>query len=137
MPTLILRILIAFLLLFNSIGAFYGGWSFITHPDGSGLGMNLTFLEASPFDDYLIPGIVLISVNGVFCLVVLILHLLKYRGHEWFVMAQGALLLGWILIQVVMIREVIALHWIMGSVGLALLICGRVLQKWNLRKKHL
>ena len=57
------------LLLLNGIGALYGGYQLITDPTGSKMQIPLSFLENSPFNDYLIPGIVLFIVNGIFSFV--------------------------------------------------------------------
>ncbi|MBX2946201.1 MAG: hypothetical protein KF725_10230 [Cyclobacteriaceae bacterium] len=64
------RILIISLLLFNGISACFGGYRLISKPDGSGLDMPVSFLEHTPFSNYLIPGIVLFVANGLLSLVV-------------------------------------------------------------------
>lgn len=123
------KIITIILLLFNSIGAIYGGLHLITHPDGSSLQMSLDWLQYSPFSDYLIPGIILLVVNGLFGFFVLGLMIFRHKNFPWFVIAQGALLAGWILVQMIMFRSVLALQVIMGSTGLALLLLGWLLLK--------
>lgn len=59
------------LLLFNGIGALYGGWQLATDPTGGSMQMPLSYLQYSPFETYLIPGIVLFIANGIGSLVVL------------------------------------------------------------------
>lgn len=120
------------LLLFNGIGALYGGWSFISRPDGSGMKMSVDLLKNSPFQNYLIPGIILFFANGVFSLVVLAALWLRYGYSGSLIMIQGTILTGWILIQILMIRTIIPLHWIMGAIGLALFVSGWTLMKMNL-----
>jgi len=126
---LALKILTSILLLFNSIGAIYGGWHLITHPDGSSLQMSLDWLQYSPFSNYLIPGIILLVANGLFGFFVLGLLIFCYKSYPLFVIAQGALLAGWILVQMIMFRSLLALQVIMGSTGLALLLLGWLLLK--------
>lgn len=121
------KILASILLLFNSIGAIYGGWHLITHPDGSSLKISLDWLQFSPFSNYFIPGIILLVVNGLFGFFVLGLLILRHRNFPWFVIAQGALLTGWILVQMIMLRSVLGLQVIMGSTGLALILSGWLL----------
>jgi len=60
-----LYILLA-LLLFQGIGALAGGVALIIKPDGSLLQMPLSILQGSPFPNYLIPGLVLLLILGVF-----------------------------------------------------------------------
>lgn len=115
------------LLLFNAIGALYGGWSLITHPDGSDLQLSLDLLEQTPFDNYLIPGIILFVGNGLCSLAVFVVMMLNIKVYSWLVMLQGVVLTGWIIIQMILIQTVYFLHVILGSVGLLLIVCGWVL----------
>jgi hypothetical protein len=42
------------------------------HPDGSSIEMSLDWLQHTPFQDYLIPGIILFIANGLFSIFVFI-----------------------------------------------------------------
>ena len=53
------------LLVFLGIGAIGGGAVFIISPSGKLMGMPLSMLNKSPFDNFLIPGIILFSVLGI------------------------------------------------------------------------
>lgn len=53
-----------------SVGALGGGGALVLAPDGSLLGMPLYIIETSPFADFLIPGLILFAVLGVYPLVV-------------------------------------------------------------------
>lgn len=120
----LLKLLSVLLLLFNTIGAVYGGLHLILHPDGSSIGLTLDWLKHSPFDSYLIPGFVLLLANGLFGLFVLWQVLLGRKSAALYVLIQGCLLVGWILIQILMLQIVYFLHYILGSVGLVLIISG-------------
>ena len=126
---LFLKILSAVLLLFNGTGAVYGGLKLIMHPDGSSLGLTLDWLKHSPFEDYLIPGIVLFICNGLFSILVLVSLLLRFRYYQWLIIVQGAILTGWINIQMYLIKTIYFLHVIMGCTGIALMILGILLLK--------
>ena len=52
-------------------------------PDGGLLKMPLSYLEGSPFSDYLVPGVILLCVLGIFPLVVAY-GLLRRRPWAWF-----------------------------------------------------
>lgn len=123
----LLKFIAAALLLFNGIGALYGGGNLILHPDGSSIQLTMDWLEHTPFKDYLIPGIVLFIANGVFSFIALAAMLLKVNNYAWLVMAEGAILTGWIVIQMLMIQTVYFLHYVMGSVGSALILVGYLL----------
>jgi len=65
----ITRILLITLLLITSINALISGFLFIVDPTGKLIGMTTDYLKASPFTSFLIPGIVLFTVNGIMNLV--------------------------------------------------------------------
>lgn len=113
------------LLLFNGFGAIYGGWNLISHPDGSSLGMSVSLLKSSPFQDFLIPGIVLFLSNGLASIAVFIGFLLKPRKLAWLVWAQGIILLIWLLVQIILIHTLHPLQFILGAVGASLIYLGR------------
>ena len=119
-----LRISTILLLLFNSFGALYGGLNLILHPDGSSMHMSPDLLEHSPFQNYLIPGVILFVMNGLFSIFISVAILLRFKSTSWLVLAQGVILVGWIFIQILLIQVIIPLHWIMGSVGIALILLG-------------
>lgn len=118
------KIISIVLLLFNAIGALPAGFLFIIDPTGSKMGMNTDYLQHSPFSTFLIPGIVLLLVNGVYSVLTAYFTYKEHSKAALMVMSQGALLLGWIIIQVLMLQMTDALHYIMGTVGLMLLVCG-------------
>lgn len=120
----LVKFFISTLLLFNGIGAVYGGWNLIRYPDGSSLGMSLDYLEHSPFNDYFIPGIVLFVANGLCSLFILAALILGLKKYAWLVILQGAILSGWILIQIMMVQTIVALHIIMGVTGILLMLLG-------------
>ncbi len=123
----VLRILVIVLLSINSMGALAAGWGFITHPDGSAVGMNTSILKYSPFDNFLIPGIILFICNGIFSAIVLwgifIHHRLAYLG----VILQGIILYIWIAVQVVLLGFANWLHALFGFISVVLMICGYLL----------
>jgi hypothetical protein len=110
------------LLLFNGLGALYGGGNLIMYPDGSGFRMPLSLLAHTPFHDFLIPGIILFVANGMSSIAVCAALLLNARYSWLLVMAQGVVLVGWIVIQVILIQGVGFLHFLFGFVGLALIV---------------
>lgn len=118
------KIFSVLLLAFNMLGAFYGGTSLILYPDGSDIQLDLNFLEHSPFKNYLIPGIILFCVNGLFSAFVLWQVVMNKRHAAKLIIVQGILLTGWILIQIMLIRSVFGLHFIMGGTGLSLIAFG-------------
>lgn len=125
-----IRIVSIVLLLFNGLGAIYGGWLLITDPSGASLQMPSNWLEASPFNNYLIPGVVLFTVNGLYNLLTAVLVMLRVHHYSWYTMVAGALLIGWITLQVIFVRIFYApLHLSFFLIGLAILWCGFLMYK--------
>lgn len=118
------KILAALLLIFNGVGAIFGGGNLISHPDGSRLSWTVDMLKHTPFNDFLIPGIILLAANGIFSFVVLGMMIFGLKRYSTFIMLQGFILSGWILIQVIMLQQILSLHLIMGGAGLLLIVCG-------------
>jgi len=127
----LLKIITLLLLLVNGTGAIYGGTHLILHPDGSSLGMSLEFLNHTPFQNYLIPGITLFIANGICSFMVILSLILNRRNYPLFVIAQGMILTGWIIIQVFLIQTIHLLHIFLGSIGMLLIILGWVQKRLN------
>jgi hypothetical protein len=129
MKTLV-KVICIILLLFNGIGALYGGFQLITDPSGAKLQMPLSYLEQSPFHDYLIPGIVLFIVNGLFSFVTVVAVFLRIPYSHWLVIMQGILLSGWIIMQILFVQFFYApLHGTFLFIGICLTGCGIFLWK--------
>jgi hypothetical protein len=124
-----LNVLALILLLFNGVSAIFGGWSLIMDPTGSDLQMPVTFLEHSPFKDFLIPGIILFTFNGILSIVALVWTALRWKHYTWLILAEGIILSGWILVQMLMIRQYSYLQLLYGSIGVALFLIGLYLYK--------
>jgi hypothetical protein len=124
------------LLLLNGIGALFGGYNLIAHPDGSSFHMPLSILKHSPFHNFLIPGIILFTVNGLSSLLVLLTILLKLKNNTLFITAQGAILTGWIVIQIIMLNGIHYLHLIFGGFGLALIVFGLIARKYQINQNQ-
>ena len=97
-----LRAFSIFLLLFLSFGAFYGGLSLIIDPSGTKLGLPPETISLTPFENFLIPGIILFVVNGLLSLAIAVSVFLKVKRYEWFMICQGCLLAGWLTVEILM-----------------------------------
>jgi len=124
------RIIAIVLLFLNGISALFGGWGLISDPSGETLQMPLEFLKATPFENFLIPGIILFTVNGLFNIIVAVLSILKIKSYPYLIILAGAFLSGWISIQILMIKQFYApLHVPYFLLGLLLIVCGFILIK--------
>ena len=108
---------------FIGIGAMGGGFMLVQDPSGSALGVPLSLLEGSPFPNFLIPGIFLLAVNGVGSMIGAGFSFTRRRYAQEIAIVLGAILVAWILIQVVIIKSFSWLHilyFILGVVELGI-----------------
>jgi hypothetical protein len=119
------------LLTINGIGALYGGFILITDPSGERMQMPLSLLAPSPFENFLIPGIILLVVNGLFSMVALAALWLRHRFGALMVLLQGVLLAGWLIIQMLLLQVFyLPLHGPFLSIAILLMLAG-----WHLHRK--
>lgn len=108
----------AVLLLVLSANALFAGFLMITGIQAAGIGMSVDELKNTPFDSFLIPGLILFFFNGVFPLFTLIGVLFKprwqwpdfinlYKDKHWAWACSiyvGVITITWILVQITMIQ---------------------------------
>jgi hypothetical protein len=127
------------LLLFLGITAIYGGYNLMVDPSGGQLQMPLGWIENTPFQNYLIPGLILFTVLGVLPLVTIValwlrpawswLRGLEQLTHEhWSWLASltvGMALLIWITVQFLMFGArhpiQIGLELTLGTLGIVII----------------
>jgi hypothetical protein len=104
---------------FIGLGAVGGGLVLILEPSGSILGTPLELLERTPFSTYLVPGIVLLVVNGLGSLAGSVAFFKRHRRAGEIAMALGIFLVAWIIIQ---LYWSFGFHWLHALyLGLGLL----------------
>lgn len=94
---------------FIGLGALGGGLMLVIDPSGSALGLPTSLLEGSPFSDFLIPGIFLLAVNGVGSMIGAGHSFTRRRYALELAIVLGAILVAWIVIQVIIISS---FHWL-------------------------
>lgn len=121
------RIVAIILLLITGINASFAGLAFILYPNGRLLGISKSVLQYSPFPNFLIPGIVLLIVNGVCNIVVAVLTIHRKRYYSTLISFQGIILVGWLILQVYFLREINALQLSMFLIGILLILIGMLI----------
>jgi hypothetical protein len=124
------------LLLFLGIGGLFGGGMLIIRPDGTLLGMQAGWLDHSPFNNYLFPGLVLFVINGLFPLFAFVglifqpdwqwanvLNIYSKRHWAWtYSLYSGIIIIAWISFQLIW-TQYFWLQPLMIFIGLLILIC--------------
>jgi len=127
----ILRTGLLLIQLFNGISGVVGGFLLIKDPSGTGLGMPLSWLDGTPFSSYLVPGVVLLVINGLGNLGGSLVTLMKYRHAGRIAAFFGAAMMIWIISQVSWIGYQSGLQPLYFVTGLAQSILGL----WWTRRK--
>jgi hypothetical protein len=122
-PPMAMWLLICLQLLLG-LGALGGGGVMLAAPDGSLIQMPLSMLENSPFSNFLIPGVILFSLLGIYPVAVAYcllkqpawrlpeaLNPVKHLHWSWAAsLAAGIILLIWISTQVLLIQSIVFVH---------------------------
>jgi hypothetical protein len=109
----------------QAVGAIGGGIGLVQDPVDN-IGMPLSVLEGSPFKDFLIPGIILLVVVGLFALFVWAGLLRRWKPAWWLSLASGGGLVIWIIAEVVLLGYLpgagIGLQIAFGLIGAAIVV---------------
>ena len=128
--------LLMFLLLIQGISATPTGFMLARDPSGGLMQMPLTWLDGTPFPNYLIPGLILCIVLGLGAFFVMACLFFRpnwvwaqrinpFKGQYWTWTAScafGLALMIWITVQVLMIALGTWLQLVYFGVGLAILL---------------
>ena len=104
------------LLLIQGLGGTAGGLALSLKPDGSIMHMPLSYLDGSPFADYLVPGLCLLLILGVAPLVALVALWLRKTWAWYLAFAIGCGLVIFELVEIQFIPYDV-LQPVFGTVG--------------------
>jgi len=114
----VIRYLLAGLLAFGALNAVAGGCYGLSGAEG----VPREWLAGSPFTDYFIPGLILFTVVGGAFLFAAISALARFRVARTSAFAAGAVVLGWIAVQVAIIGYVSWMQPVTTVAGLVVLV---------------
>ena len=114
------RHLLAAACLFVGITAIGGGAALVARPDGSLIQAPAGMLAHSPFDTFLVPGLLLLVVVGIGNAIAGYLIARDKPGAPFAALFAGASLFAWIVTEMILLREH---HWLqLGYLAVAALI---------------
>lgn len=117
-------LLTAILQAFNGLSGLAGGFGLIANPDGEALTMSTDWLQSTPFTNFLIPGIVLFTFNGLGNIAGFIATLRKHHIAAHIATAFGLIMIVWITAQVSWIGYKSFLQPLYFSTGLCQFVLG-------------
>lgn len=121
------RIILGVLEMIVALSAIPTGISMIISPDGSGMNLDLAWLDRSPFESFLIPGVFLLVFNGILQLTGAWLTFRKSTVSGNFGMAVGLILIFWLLAQVYYLELTHFLQVVFFVIGVFEVYLGRKL----------
>jgi len=101
---------------FVGIGAMAGGMGAILSPEAP-MGMPVDAMRLGPFTNYLIPGIVLFSLIGLGNVISGFWSIKRGKFYEYGTGMMGAFLIGWLVIQCIILLSIHYLHVIFFVIG--------------------
>lgn len=112
------------LLLFQGISGVFGGAALVYDPSGDTLQMPLSLLAGTPFSTYLIPGLILLILLGIFPIFVAYIFWKRWKWSQMGSLAVGLALITWIGMEIAMIgyQNEPPLQAIYGAVGFLILL---------------
>jgi hypothetical protein len=124
------KVIAVILLALNGIGAIFGGWNLITDPTGKSIQLPIEWMDKTVFGNFLIPGIILFTVNGLFNIFTALLVIMNKRKYHIYIMLSGIFLVTWLTVQIITIKLFYPpLHLTFYIIGLLLFISGFMLRK--------
>lgn len=93
--------------------AIYGGLGLI----GSGMGMPLEWLQGTPFDSWVLPGVALLVVIAAPMTIAAAAEITRATWAYRMSLAAGALQIGWIVAQVLVLRRYFFLQPVLFVLG--------------------
>ena len=132
--------LLRFLIIFIAASGLMGGLSFLISPSGELLQIPLSLLNNTPFDNYLIPGIILLICIGLYPTIVsfglfnrkenpLLNSVNLYKENHWSWTGSvyiGIMLIIWMDVQVMLIGYNAIIQFIYAILGVLTVICALI-----------
>ncbi len=126
-----MKTLLLVLVSFIAITATISGLLMIAGPDGAVFNLPTSILRDTPFNNFLVPGIILTTLVGGVNLVAVITNLLSGPTRYNWAMAGGAMICGWIIVQLILLQAALWLHFLYLGTGLLIILIGYQLKgKW-------
>jgi len=117
-------IVITGLLTLNGISGLAGGYGLLSDVSGKAVGMSTELLKDSPFLNFLIPGLALFILIGLFSLIAAYMVLRQSKAAPAFCIIEGLMLITWLIVQILSIQQFHILQAIYACIAIALVWAG-------------
>jgi hypothetical protein len=115
------RAVVVILTMLVGLSAIVPGWTMMTSGTVGGYTLPTDWLSSySPFSDFTVPGLILLVVVGLGGVLTAVMSLLDDRLGPFAALAYGAILVGWILGELVFMTQIMVLTWVILATGVVL-----------------
>jgi len=126
-----MRTILFILISFIALTATLSGFIMISNPDGGILNLSLNLLDKTPFNSFMIPGILLTAIVGGINLIAVFFNMQRHSKRYQWAMAGGIVISGWIIIQMILLGAFHWLHLIYLLIGILIILISYQLEgKW-------
>ena len=87
-------------------------------PSGGRMQLPESFIKNSPFSNYYFPGMILFLALGLMSLIVSVSVISDWQSCRILVGVQGLTILGWIIVQIAMLKVIFWLQFIYIGIGM-------------------
>ena len=108
------------------------GAMLLIDPSGRSLGLGDPTQMNIAFPDYSLPGLLLLVLVGMLSLIAAGFSIAKAEAYPTIILLQGAILTGWILIQVYLLPDTHPLQLVFAVLGIMLMLHGSFLRSKRL-----
>lgn len=125
-----MKLLLFLLTAFVALTAIVSGALLISDPDGTLFSMSTSLLKSTPFINFLVPGLILCFVVGGTNLMAVIRNMQTHPLRYNWSIAGAIILMGWVVVQMLLIAELHWLQFLYLGIGLMMLLLS-----WQLKGK--
>ena len=126
-----MKSILFFLVSFIAITTTLAGLLMISNPNGQILNLSTSLLEGTPFKNFLVPGILLLTIVGSVNLLAVFHNMQRDPNRYNWALAGGIAVSVWIVGQMIMIQSVGWLHVVFLVIGIMIILTSYQLKgKW-------
>jgi hypothetical protein len=116
------RAVVVILTALVGLTAIIPGWTMMTSGTVGGYRLPTDwFSRYAPFSDYVVPGMILLVVIGLGGVLTAVVNVVDHRLGPFAALAYGAILVGWILGELVFMTQTMVLTWVILATGVVLI----------------
>lgn len=124
------------MLLLAVAAALFGGYSLISDPTGSSLGLPFYWLNGTMFKDFSTIGWIILVAIGLFGLITISTVIKRTKYFHVFVIVQGAIICVLVIAQMIIIGEENMAQYLFLMLGMAIAIVGGLLSQSSAHEKN-